>query len=325
MVNKKNINFIAEAGQGHEGKISNIKKYIIAAKRIGVNFLKFHIIFADELANHDYKYYNFFKKLELSVQEWKIVFYFAKKNKVKLAFDVLGNQSLKIAELCNSQLIKIHSTDIYNYPLHKKINDSKIKDVILSVAGCKENEIKKAILNLNKKNIIIMYGYQNYPTKSNRLNISKLKKYNYKLGYADHSNSGISETIYNCSTAINYGVSFIEKHFTYNKNIKIEDDESAISDLEFKNLIKTVNLCKHNIGLSVTDLDYEEKKYRRNISRSFYSSKLIKKNEKLSFNNIEIKRGKKFNAIDIDILLKSRAKSDIQKKLLIKKEFLKKS
>ena len=104
-----------------------------------------------------------------------------------------------------------------------------------------------------------MYGYQNYPTLSNRLNISKIKKYNYRLGYADHSNSGILETIYNCSTAVNYGASFIEKHLTYNKNIKIEDDESAISDLEFKNLIKTINICKHNIGTSTINLDNEEK------------------------------------------------------------------
>ena len=328
MVNKKNIIFIAEAGQGHEGKPSNIRKFIIKSKSIGINFLKFHIIYADELANHDYKHYKFFKSLEIPQQKWIALSSYAKKNNVNLAFDVLGDKSLKIAELCKARLIKIHSTDIYNYPLQKKINNSKIKNIILSVAGCKKNEIKKAISNLNKKKIIIMYGYQNYPTLSNKLNISKLKnfgnKYDYDLGYADHSSGGVLETIYNCSSAIAHDVIFIEKHFSFNKSIKIEDDESAINDIEFKNLIKVINKCKFNIGLNSINLDFEEKKYRKNVSRSFYTSRFIKKNEKLSFNNIEIKRGKKFNKIDINFLFKSKAKLNIPKNSLIEKNLIKK-
>ena len=276
MVKKNKITFIAEAAQGHEGKLSNIKKYVLTSKKIGVDFLKFHIIFADELANRDYRYYKFFQKLEITKKGWNKISNYAKKNKVKLAFDVLGLKSLGIAKLCNAKLIKIHSTDIYNYPL-QKINNSKIKSVILSVSGCKEKEIKKAVLNLKDKNLTLMYGYQNYPTISNKLNISKInklkRKYNYYLGYADHSSSGILETIYNCSTAISNGVTFIEKHLTYNKNLKIEDDESAIGQNEFINLIKIINLCKYNNGIGSLNLDPEEQKYRNNVSRSFFFKK----------------------------------------------------
>ena len=171
MAKKNNIIFIGEGGQGHEGKISNIKEYIRAASKTKFNFLKFHIIYADELATKDYKYYNFFKTLEFNQSQWLEASIYAKKNNVNLAFDVLGERSLKIAELCNSRLIKIHSTDIYNYELHKKINQSKIKNVLLSVSGCHLIEIKKAIHNLNKKKIILIYGYQNYPTLSKKLNL----------------------------------------------------------------------------------------------------------------------------------------------------------
>lgn len=64
MVNKK-IKIIAEAGQGHEGSEKNVKNYINAATHIKVDYLKFHLIYADELAFKDYKFYDFFKKLEL--------------------------------------------------------------------------------------------------------------------------------------------------------------------------------------------------------------------------------------------------------------------
>ena len=146
----------------------------------------------------------------------------------------------------------------------------------MSVSGCKENEINKAILNLKKKNLILIHGYQNYPTLSNKLNISKiykLKKKEFKIGYADHSSNGILETIYNCSTAISNGANIIEKHLTYNKNIKIEDDESAINEFEFLDLIKITNLCKHNKGKVSLKLNSEEKNYRKNVSRSFFAKK----------------------------------------------------
>ena len=54
MAKKNNITFIGEGGQGHEGKISYVKKYIRAASKSKFNFLKFHIIFADELATKNY-------------------------------------------------------------------------------------------------------------------------------------------------------------------------------------------------------------------------------------------------------------------------------
>ena len=68
----------------------------------------------------------------------------------------------------------------------KKINNSKIKSVILSVSGCKEKEIKKAVLNLKDKNLTLMYGYQNYPTISNKLNISKINKLKRKYKNFEH-------------------------------------------------------------------------------------------------------------------------------------------
>ena len=43
MVKKNKITFIAEAAQGHEGKLSNIKKYVLTSKKIGVDFLKFQV------------------------------------------------------------------------------------------------------------------------------------------------------------------------------------------------------------------------------------------------------------------------------------------
>lgn len=320
---KKNVTFIGEAGQGHEGKISNIKQYIYSSTKTNFDFLKFHLIYADELATKEYKYYNFLKKLEIRKEKWVDLCKFAKNKKVNIAFDVLGEQSLDVAEATCSNLIKIHATDIYNYPLQKKINSSRFKHVILSVSGCSSSEIQTALDNLNKKNVYLMIGFQNYPTLSKSLNLKKMlsfkKKFKKKIGYADHSSNGINETIYNCSTAIGFDCNIIEKHFTFNKNKKIEDDESAINSIEFNNLIKVIDLCKINSGKSVLKLSKEENKYRKNISRSIFAKKNIKKNEIFSFENLDLKRGKTSNKLRINEILYKRSVKKIKKGSLIKK------
>lgn len=326
MVNKK-IKFIAEAGQGHEGSEKNIMYYIKAASKIKIDYLKFHIIFANELAFKDYKYYKFLKKLELPKKSWIKMVNFAKKKNVKISFDVLGSKSLKIAELCKVDLIKLHATDIYNYPLQLLINKSRIKNVILSISGCYEDEVVTALKNMKDKKIICMLGYQNYPTNSKSLNLSKItemiRRYNVQVGYADHSSSGLNETIYNCSTAMSKGAQIFEKHLTFNDNIKVEDDESAINVNEFNQLIHIVNMCKDNIKKNKNFFSEEDLKYRKNIRRSFYSKKDIKKGEKISFSNICLKRGLNFNNVDLNDVLNKKANRFICKDKIIKKNYFK--
>ena len=324
---KKDITFIGEVGQGHEGKINNIKQYISSSAKTNFDFLKFHLIYADELATKNYKHYNFLKKLEIKKEKWIDLCKFAKNKKVNIAFDVLGEHSLDVAEATCSKLIKIHATDIYNYPLQKKINSSRFENVILSISGCTSTEIQIALNNLNKKKIHLMIGFQNYPTLSKSLNLKKIlnykKKFKKKIGYADHSSNGIYETIYNCSTAVGFGCNIIEKHFTFNKNKKIEDDESAINTMEFNNLIRIVNLCRMNHGILDFKLSKEEKYYRNNVSRSIYAKKNIKKNQMLSFKNLELKRGRTSNKLNIDEILQKKSVKNIKKGDLIKKSYYK--
>ena len=71
---------------------------------------------------------------------------------------------------------------------------------------------------------VLIYGYQNYPSLSKNLNLSKIIKlknlFKFDLGYADHSPTGLLETIYNVATAISHKANFIEKHFTFNDKKK---------------------------------------------------------------------------------------------------------
>ena len=109
------LKYIAEVALCHKGSKNLAKKFIKNFKKTKAQFLKFHLLIADEIADKDYKHFKLFKSFEMSDKQWMEVSRFAKSNRVKLIFDILGVKSLKVACKCGIKIIKLHSTDIYNY------------------------------------------------------------------------------------------------------------------------------------------------------------------------------------------------------------------
>jgi N,N'-diacetyllegionaminate synthase len=219
----------------------------------------------------------------MSDKQWMEVSRFAKSNRVKLIFDILGVKSLKVACKCGIKIIKLHSTDIYNYPLHDEIKKSSVRTVIISAGGCHKEEIVKVVKKLSNKKIIIIFGYQIYPTKSCNLNLSKILFLkngvnfvrNVSFAYADHSPNGILETIYNCSSAISYGAEIIEKHFAFDKSIKTDSDKSAFNISQFNTMIKLINQCI-SIKKKHEWFHNDELIYRKNVSRNYFAIKNLR-------------------------------------------------
>ena len=52
------MEIIAEIAQGYEGDFNISQKLINAAKKSNAHAIKFQMVYADELATQDYKYYN---------------------------------------------------------------------------------------------------------------------------------------------------------------------------------------------------------------------------------------------------------------------------
>ena len=87
-----------------------------------------------------------------------------------------------------------------------------------------------------------MYGYQNFPTNLNKTRfkiINELKKKNFFLGYADHSEvKDPSLTYLGCCIALQNGATYIEKHITLDRKKKLPDYISSFEELEFKQFVK---------------------------------------------------------------------------------------
>ena len=329
------MKIIAELAQGFEGNLNQAKILLKAASSSGADIAKLQLVYADELATSDYIHYKLFKSLEMSDNEWKDLYDYSRELKIELNFDIFGKKSLKLSEKLGIKGIKLHGTDITNIGLLREVAKSKIKNIYLGAGGSNLDEIKLAISILKNKNIILLLGFQSYPTPDCDNQISRvaylkniLVNSNIEIGFADHANPNSSLSIALAAIAVGAGSTVIEKHLTLGKVMKLEDHESALNPDEFSNFTKTIKLCFKALGSISTSNDFNmsksEKSYRKMIRRHVTSSRDIKKGTVLSAEDLVLKRTSSEIFIhDINTVLNKTVSENITKNNAINKDVLK--
>jgi N,N'-diacetyllegionaminate synthase len=296
------IEIIAEAAQGFEGNIIKSELLIRAAAAAGADAIKFQMVFSNELATPDYKYYELFKELEMTYEQWRKLADIAKECNIRLYADIFGSKSLSLALKLDIQCVKIHGTDIANISLLEDVNASPVKHILLGAGGAYSNEIKLAVEVLSDKQITILLGFQSYPTETQNNQIARIKllqntfKNNPQvtLGFADHADPQTNEAIALAATAIGAGVSVIEKHITLSRNLKMEDYESALNPDEFELFSSAIRKSALAIGSSNDANDFgmseQEKSYRKMIRRHVVAKADIPKGAILTPSHLVLKR-----------------------------------
>ena len=323
---KSKLNIIAEIAQGFEGNFEQSKLLIKAAAKAGADAVKFQLVYADELATFDYQYYTLFKELEMEEAQWKLLKDYADSLETELIVDVFGKKSLTTAQNIGINTVKIHGTDVTNLGLLEAISSSPIKKVILGVGGAYWGEIEKAIKILKSKHIILLCGFQGYPTKTEDNHIARMRVIeekakaihkNFQMGFADHP--GDDENTSTISLlAIGAGAKTIEKHLTLGKVMEMEDFESALNPDEFNDFVHQLKMGEKAFGLVADKEDFgmsdAEKTYRKNVRRDVVALKEIAQGETFTAQNVTLKRTAKTDTIKkLELVLGKTAKSTIQR------------
>ena len=323
---KNRLNIIAEIAQGFEGNFEQSKLLIKAAAKAGADAVKFQLVYADELATADYEYYTLFKELEMEEAQWKSLKDFASSLGTQLIVDIFGEKSLAAAENIGVSTIKVHGTDVTNLGLLEAISSSSIEKVILGVGGANWGEIEKALQVLRSKNLVLLCGFQGYPTKTEDNHIVRMKVIkekakaihtNFQMGFADHpGEEQFASTI--CLVALGVGAEVIEKHLTLGKVMELEDYESALNPDEFQAFVTQLKTGKQALGRYIEEEDFgmseAEKTYRKNVRRDVVAQNEIIQGETLNTQNITLKRTAKTQTIkQLDLVLGKTAIITIQK------------
>ena len=298
MINKKNIFIIAEISANHNQDKDFVLQTVKSIAKSGADAVKVQTYKPESLTlNMNTGYFrprtngiwkgktswDLYSKGSLPY-EWHIeIQKLCKELDILFFSSPFDFEAVDFLETLNVPLYKVASLEITDLPLIEYIA-SKKKPIIISTGTAEVNDIHDAInicKNVGNKDITLLKCTSDYPADLQNANLKTLKdlkdRFNVKIGISDHTKGYIVPV-----TAVSFGISVIEKHFTLSKKIDSPDSSFSMDPDEFKLMVENVRKAEVAIGNISYHLSESDKLRRRSI---FVISD-IKKGDKFNFNNI---------------------------------------
>ena len=303
---------IAEGGLNHNGDVDIGKELIKEAKKCGADAIKFQSYHTGEFISKKSEYYELFKSLELSEEEFYELKKYAEKIGIKFISTPLDLKYVDILNKMNIPAFKIASGDLTFYPLLEKVAKTD-KPVILSTGMANILEIWEAIEVLRNngcKEIILLHCISSYPTPYEDVNLNAIKTlkriFNIPVGYSDHTLGIIAPIV-----SVTLGADVIEKHFTLDRNMEGPDHTLSADPEEFKEIVDNIRLVEKMLGGGEKIPMPSERDVIIEARRSVVAKRSIKKGECLSLDNLSFKRpGKGIETKYLNIILNKKIKND---------------
>ncbi len=282
---------IAEMACAHQGDVENACKLAEIAINAKADAVQTQI-FKNELELTPlHEDWDLNAKLELSFSEWESVIKIIRNSQSLFFSSAYDLEGVKFLIEQDVDAFKIHSADVSNPEMLRAVAMSK-KPIFLSTGASKIHEIKKAIdvlKNNGTQDIILMHGYQGFPTKISDSNLKFMKTleklFGLNIGFYDHVDGGSILSKIIPIMAIGYGAQVIEKHFIISREEKGIDYQSS---LDAQNFIEFVNMSRESetaIGTEkIRDFTGGELKYREYAKKCIVAIKEIPKDTIISRN-----------------------------------------
>ena len=322
-----NLKFIAEIASTHDGSSKQLINLLNKVKLRPEDFIKLQIFQNQELCHPSSKLYKGLKKIELPLKFWEKTINRYKK-KINFILEPFDEKSYIFSKKFKKDvLIKISSSEHDNYWM---IRDAikNFKKVFINISGYELSEIIRLLKKIksSKKKVILMYGFQSFPSNPEDLRLSIIKNIvnsGYNAGYADHSDtSNIVGTYLTTAQSIELGATYIEKHITLDRNQKKPDYISSFNPNElseyvcfFKDQFKKFQITRNSISK-------KEIEYCNVMGKHAVISKKLKKNQILKYEHFKFLRtgSKGLNRDEIKNLIykKSKVKNELKKNIIAK-------
>lgn len=305
---------IAETAWHHDGDFEFFKKLVEEiAKNTEADYIKFHITLdINEYMHTDHPAYQWAKERIFKKEQWYEILNISLKNNKKLMLLFNDKKAIDFGMSFNPEIVEIHSVCLNDIKLLKHLKE-KIRPetkIVLGVGGSDLYEIENVINFLGSNMIVLMHGFQNFPTKYEDVNFAKTKKIMqlfpyFEHGYADHTAWDNENNILITLFGAALGMSYIEKHVTIELGKERCDWNSAISIEMFNDLTIKLEVLSQTFGNGLLSLNEGEKSYSTfgANKKAAILNKNIKKGHKLSFEDFTFKRtGQSSDLSQIDTL-----------------------
>lgn len=264
------MHLIAETAMHHDGDFNFFKNLIInIAQNTDAAFIKLHIMLdIDEYMHTDHPAYQWAKDRLFDELQWTEIVNLVLKNEKKLMLLFNDKKAIDFGMSFNPDIVEIHSVCLNDLNLLNHLKSKITQDtyLVLGVGGSTVYEIENAISVLNHKKIVLMHGFQNYPTKYEDINFAKIRRMmqlfpEFAHGYADHTAYNNDNNILITLLGASLGMEYVEKHVTTAWGEERCDWSAAISIEMFNELSEKLKVLTVSNGNGLLTLNSGEQSY----------------------------------------------------------------
>ena len=327
---------IAEIGQAHEGSIELAYSYIDVLAKTGIDAVKFQVHIADaessihepflvKLASQDKTRFDYWKRMEFTLQQWKELKKHCNEAGVEFLASPFSNAAVDLLEEVGVKSYKIGSGEVNNFLLLEKIARTG-KPVILSSGMSSFEELghTMAFLKKRKVDISILQCTTAYPTQPENYGLNVIgelkERYGVPVGYSDHS-----AKIETCISAAALGAEILEFHAVFSRSSLGPDASSSLEIEEITELVKAVRKIETALQHPVDKSDNSKFTDLKNIfEKSLAVNKDLKAGQVLRFEDLEAKKPKGFGmeASRFEELIGRKLNRDLKQWYFLKQEDL---
>lgn len=295
------MKLIAETAWHHEGDFTFMHTLVnTIINNTNADIIKFHLLLdIDEYIDKNYSLYKVLNKWMFTEIQWNEILKYSSDSNKDLMLLFNDKKSAKFGIKFEPKLIEIHSTCLNDIHLLEMLKGNLVENqkLVLGVGGSSINEIENALEILQHKNIVLMFGFQNYPTRYSDINLRKMKKImnmfpEFEFGYADHTAWDEKYNVLITLLGAAIGMNYIEKHITIKYGEERCDWQAAITIEMFNDIAAGIKLLNQISGNGYIKLNEGEKKYSvfGPMKKAAFSCRAIKKNEVFSKEMVSFKR-----------------------------------
>lgn len=309
---KTRIKIIAEMAWAHDGSIDKAINILKGAKDAGADAIGIHITSLEDYMVPHYgngtgkvsagkehlKIYQYLNDINLTFENW--LRFKAEAQKLNIALCIMPNDH-KSLEFSHKNLDPAYYVVSAASFVEKNLVEAiarQNKPTLFRIGGATLAEIESTIAIFkaySQAPIVLLHGFQNYPTPLESLHIRQLKTlknlFGLPVGLADHIDGSSPLALSIPLLAIPYEIEFIEKHITFDRAEKGEDFESALDPNQFKTFVELVRAAETALGESHwSGLPDSATRYRDISRKKIVAARNIAENSLLSPEDFTFKR-----------------------------------
>ena len=313
--------FIAEVACAHEGNFDVAQKMIDAAVAAHADAVKFQIINKEAYMTPYHHIYPIVEQVEFTAAQWTELRDYARQRGILFFADGYDVPSTRLAKEIGVDALKIHSSDLTNPDAIEEAAKTMLP-LFLGVGATTMDEISAAIALIRQyhNQIIIMHGYQAFPTKLEGLNFNFVRTlkaaYDLPVGILDHieGETFLSKVIPLLTPFV--GAQVIEKHFVLDRSLHGIDYQSSVNPDTLKDIVANLRAIETTFGsgFPIVNFSEEEQSYRDLMKKAIVAAVDLPAHSVLSRDSLAFKRaGPGIRPMDVDAVLGKKTTKEICK------------